>query len=259
LGFYTEEHVITDVRRNRNNAIPGAFEIELDTPLTKPFVTDIQIGGMQLGDAIANLSRPGGDPVYHLNEAYVKSAFADAYVDVVTAPTSGVILPLYENMTEQNMVFVSSKWFAARTSPAHPPNNGLAVAGGTRASLAATNALSLGTTAGPYSYVWNENIDTATSGPHSQYPLLSGHNADKTRGEVLVHELAHQWNVNSGYANNECNRNAYSTPTKFCQGNGPQNSGQYDDDFVQFHYVGTTPATADSEYMTMRRADDPRP
>lgn len=78
-------------------------------------------------------------------------------------------------------------------------------------------------------------------------------------GEVLVHELAHQWNVNSAYPDHECTRNSYDSAGLFCQGNGPQNSGQYDDGHYTFHYIGTTPATADSEYMTIRKAPEPRP
>ena len=50
-----------------------------------------------------------------------------------------------------------------------------------------------------------------------------------------------------------------TNPSLFCQGNGPQNSGQYDDGHYAFHYIGTTPATADSEYMTIRKASEPRP
>ncbi len=153
LGFYTEERVIVRVGRNTNPNIQGEFEIELDAPVTKPFLLDIDVPGARLGDAIANLSRPGGDPAYRLNEQYVDAALAEAYVEVVRTPTSGVIMPRYDGMTEANMLFVTHKWFAARTGSTHPANTGVAVAGATRAAIqvpkGATAPLSLGTTAGP--------------------------------------------------------------------------------------------------------------
>ena len=148
---------------------------------------------------------------------------------------------------------------AARTSSSIPSNTGLAVAAATRAPLASTTALSLGTTGGAFSYVWRQNIDDATSGPRSRFPLTSGHNPDLTSGEVLVHELAHQWNVNAFKTDKECTNNSYDNPAFFCHGNGPANSGQYDDGHIAWHYTGTTPATADSEYMDIRKASEPKP
>ena len=74
-----------------------------------------------------------------------------------------------------------------------------------------------------------------------------------------MHELAHQWNVNSTYTDHECNKNSYANAAKYCQGNGPQNSGQYGDGIIAFHYVGTNPSTADSEYITIRKTGEPKP
>ena len=214
------------------------------------------VGGIQLGDALVNLSRGqrGGDSAFRLNTAYVRAAFAEAYTDLIMLPSNGVGVPLYENMPATAMIFAAAKWLAARTSTIVPSNTGLAVAAATRVPLPAPgkNApapLALGTTVGPYSYVWRESIDEATSG--------------LTSGEVLVHELAHQWNVNSGYPERECTHDSYDNAALFCQGNGPENSGQYDDGHVAFHYnkpaPAAPPADADSEYITIRKASEPRP
>ena len=78
-------------------------------------------------------------------------------------------------------------------------------------------------------------------------------------GKVLVHELAHQWNVNAGYLDHECTQNSYANAALFCQGNSPNNAGQYGDGIVHFHYVGNSPSTADSEYMTIRKTVEPKP
>lgn len=260
VGFYDEDHVVRSVRRNQNQNIPAAFEIELENPagVMGSYKTEAPIAGVQLGDAIVNLGR--NDPFFHMDEQYVSAAFADAFVEVVKIGTNGVGMPFYDAMTNNAMIFAGAKWFSLRETTAAVSNAGLAVAGGTRAPLPqAPDALSLGTTTGPYSYVWRQNIDDATSGPRSRYPLTSGHNPQLTSGEVLVHELAHQWNVNPNYVDHECDKNSYTFPTKYCQMNSPENSAQYDDGQVKFHYVGSAPRDADSEYMTIRKAGEPRP
>jgi len=195
-----------------------------------------------------------------LNTGYIKTAFSHAFTDLVILPPNGVGMPLYDAMTTQGMVFAGGKWFAARKLTTVPANTALAVAASTKLPLAG-NQLSLGTTTsgGAYSYVWRASIDEATSGPRHRFPLTAGHNPDLTSGEVLVHEIAHLWNVNPNYPDHECTHNSYDNPALFCQGNGPQVSGQYDDGHIAFHYTGTTPATADSEYMTIRTAPEPKP
>lgn len=266
-GFYFEDFTIADIRRNPIATIPAAFEVELDTGVTRHYRTDLTIGGIQLGDALVNLTRNAqrsADPMFHLNTNYIRNAFYFAYADLVMLPSNGVGVPLYDAMTDTGMIFAGAKWLAAKKSSVVPSNTGLAVAAATRAPLPAPAGggpppLSLGTTGGPYSYVWRENIEEATSGPRNRFPLTSGHDPELTSGEVLVHELAHQWKVNSTYPDNECTHDSYDNPALFCQSNGPQNSGQYDDGHVAFHYIGTSPATADSEYMTIRKASEPRP
>jgi hypothetical protein len=259
VGFYSEDHVIRRVRRNQNPNIPGTFEIELQNGVLGSYKTDNPVAGTPLGDAIVNLSN--GDPFFHMDEQYVTGAFAEAFVDVVKIGTNGVGIPHYEAMTNNNMIFAAAKWFFLRETILIPPNSGFAVAAATRAPLDPPNqnALSLGTTLGPYSYVWRQSINEATAGPRHQFPLTSGHNPSLMSGEVLVHELAHQWNVNPNYIVGECTQNSYADSTRYCQMNSPENSAQYDDTKVKFHYVGTTPMNADSEYMTIRRADEPKP
>ncbi|MEA2571166.1 MAG: hypothetical protein QOI24_3167 [Acidobacteriota bacterium] len=256
-GFYSEDRVILNVAKNSNPAHKGKYAITLDKALTQPYYLDIVVLNTQLGDAIVNLSQ-NADPLYHFDPQYVAGAFAEAFVEVITSPTGGVGVPFYAAMNDGSMAAVGNKWFAAKTGPSTPSNFGLAIAASTRASLTTPNALSLGTTGGIFSYVWRQTIDTATAGPKSKYPLTSGLNATTVSGEVLVHELAHQWNVNTGYPGNECDKKSYANAVNYCHGNGPQNSGQYGDGIIKFHYVGSSPANADSEYMTIRKAADPR-
>ena len=264
LGFHSEDFVIADVRRNNNPAINGGngFEIELNAGVTQFYRTDATIGGIQLGDALVNLSRlPRGaaGPTYTMDLGTMYPAFYFAYVDLVTLPSNGVGVPFYDAMNDAAMTFVGGKWLAAKRTAMFPSNTGHAMAAATRDPLVAAGQQSLGSTIGAFSYVWWDSIDEATSGPRSRFPLTSGHNAQLMTGEVLVHELAHQWNVNSGDPGEECNRNSYDNAALFCHGNGPQNSGQYDDNHIAWHYVGTTPATADSEYMDIRKASEPKP
>ncbi len=260
-GFYSEDRTIVDVARKPDPAHNGGYAVTLDAQLAYPYYTDFKVGATQLGDAIADLTRNAqrsSDPLYQFDEQYVAAAFAEAFVEVTKASTSDVRIPLYENLPDLGITYVGGKWFRARDVTI-PDNFGLAIAAATSAPLPNPGEFSLGTTGGPYSYVWRQNIDNATSGPRSKFPLTSGLNATTVSGEVLVHELAHQWNVNSTYLNNECDKNSYADPTKFCQGNGPHNSGQYGDGIVKFHYVGNSPLSADSGYITIRKTGEPRP
>jgi hypothetical protein len=259
-GFYSEDRTIVGVARNSDPSHAGAYAITLDAPLMKAYYRDINVGSLQLGDAIADLS--AGDPLYHFSEQYLAGAFAEAFVDVVKTNTSGVGVPLYNSMTDLAMTYVGGKWFAARTQVQPPSNSGMVIAAATSAPIApdpvAGQRIPIGTTSGTtYSYVWRQSIDDGTR-PGSKL-LIKRLDPNVVSGEVLVHEIAHQWKVNQNYPDNECTRNSYADGTKFCQGNGPQNSGQYGDGIVKFHYVGNSPTTADSEYIDIRKTGEPKP
>ena len=257
LGFYSESHRIVSIANNHTST-PGNYIVTLDGPLTHDYFTDFAAQGLQLGDALANITHfgSGADPFFRFDDRYVKGAYADAFVDAMRISTSGTGVPFYDALNPTQMSLVAGKWFAAKTTNNIPSNHGIAIAASTRASVA-PGTISLGTTVGVYSYVWRDTIDTVTSGPVSKYPLTHGHDPVKMSGEVLVHELAHQWSVNPSYPNGECTQNMYAN-AKYCQMNSPNNTGQFDDDIVQFHYVGTAPSTADSEYMTMRLQQEPK-
>jgi len=264
-GFYTEDRTIVDVARNNNSNIAGAYAITLDAPLARAYFTEGPFLSTPMGDAIADLSRNAqrsADPLFHFSQQYYVPAFADAFVEVIRAGSSGVGVPFHDAMTPQNMAAVGNKWLAARLGTLPPSNFGLATAAATRAGLA-PGQLSLGTTVGSFSYIWRQNIDDATSGPRSRYPLTSGLNADIVSGETLVHEMAHQWQVNPGYGDGHCNQTAYTNPsafaTMYCEMNSAQNSGQYGDGIIRFHYTGNSPQTADSEYMDIRKTPEPKP
>src|SRR5258708_5819755 len=223
-GFYSEDRVVVAVARNQNQSLTGAYAITLDKPLTLPYFLDGQYLTSQLGDAIVSLN--SSDPLYHFNDQYLGGAFGEAFVQTVKANTSGVGLPLYASMSPDDMTYAGGKWFAARESGATPSNYGLAVAAAARVPLPGTTTdVSLGTTRGSQSYVWRKTIDDLTSAPRSKSPLLSRLDPNIVSGEVLVHEVAHQWNVNPTYPNSECDKKSYADPSKWCHGPGTQNSG----------------------------------
>ena len=83
--------------------------------------------------------------------------------------------------------------------------------------------------------------------------------------ENVAHELAHQWRVNA--PSEHCAANAYSGDGTFCRmhevwdwtdfrlsAHNPERA----DGKIEFHYTGSGP-TADSEYLTIRRAAEPVP
>ncbi len=256
-GFYSEDRVVVDFSRNRNANQAGAYAVTLDVPLTRPYYTDgIVAGATPIGDAIVDLTK-NTDPLHHFSDQYLATGYAASFVEIVKASSSGIGLPFYDAMTPDDMFTVGKKWFAARESAAVPSNFGMAVAGSARAPVG--TGLSLGTTATTrYSYVWVDSIDAATSGPKSKYPLTSGLNAFIVSGEVLVHEVAHQWSVNPGYPDGHCDKKSYDG-LQWCQMDSPQNTGTYGDGIIKFHYAGATEASADSEYITIRKTGEPKP
>ena len=163
---------------------------------------------------------------------------------------------MYAAVPETGCVFIAEKWCVARTQNGPlKSNHGVVIAGATDSTV----PLSGGTSGGDFSFVWRGTIDSETA--TKQKFSISGLDAAKVTGETMVHELAHQWHVNGTYTNHECTLNSYdSTPTLpyYCQGSSPKNTTQFADDHVAFHYVGTSPKTADSEYMSIRREVEPK-
>lgn len=154
------------------------------------------------------------------------------------------------------MIFVAHKWFSAKTANAVPPNHGLAIAGAKRAPLEIVGQESLGTTIGPFSYVWVDMIEEACS-PAGKFPNLSGATAVLVGAEVLVHEMLHQWKVNAA-TGEHCDQDSYADPSKACLMNPSTPKGQHDDNHLGLHYDKTTTPPG-SEYLEIRRAQEPRP
>lgn len=263
-GFYFEDRAVANIQKNNNPAVVAKYAITLDRKLDRPYFTDEKFLTTQLGDAIANLSRfPGraSDPQYHAGNDYVLLTFADAFLDVVTVPSNGVGVPLYTTMTADDRNFVAPKWWAAKDSAVYPSNAGICITAEDRDPLppdaSGNPVLSLGTTGGIASYIWRASIDSAT-GPGSKF-LIKRLDPDVVAAETVVHELAHQWQVNASYSGGHCNKTFYDDPTLYCTMNSGQNNRQLGDRLVRFHFVGTSPATADSEYMDIRKAADPKP
>lgn len=264
-GFYAEERVIAKIDKSKDPAKKGAWAITLDAPLAHFYFPEA-IGSVDVSDAIANRAAGGqaGGPVYSVDDRYLVSLFAEAFVDVVaTEGAGGATVPHYEAMTQQQMVFVGNKWFSARSSPASPPNHGLAVAASTRAPLWAPpeepEKVSLGTTLDVFSFVWIQTIRDHTSGPKNKYPNLSGADTVLVGAEVLVHEMAHQWNVNPTGTDGHCTQASHLDVGKACLMNSSTPAGQIDDGYVAFHYAAGAATGASSEYLDVRRAPEPRP
>ncbi len=264
-GFYSEANPVsvTKIAANRTTH-PGKYDVSLSAPLTQNYYLDgVALGTTTpLGDALVNLSRyadprKSGSPRFGSDERYVKTAFAEAYLDVLDTPTGGVGVPSYPALSEPAMYWVAEKWWRARTQATYPSNHGVAIAAATNG----TEVNSLGTSNTFWSFVFRGTIDTLTAASKHNGTLVAGLDPVKVSGEVLVHELAHQWNVNPNYPKGECSQDSYDSTSSahyFCQMDSPANTGQYADDHLEFHYVGTAPRTADSEYLIIRMQKEPK-
>lgn len=122
--------------------------------------------------------------------------------------------------------------------------------------------------AGNFSWVYVGAIEKNTA--RARTPL-SGLNAYIATYETVAHELAHQWRVNqpntSGMTWGHCSANAYSNDGTWCRMHEPwvyndpaasMHNPERADGKIEFHYTGSG-ATADSEYLTIRRAAEPVP
>jgi hypothetical protein len=252
-GFYEERHAIASVRRNNSGSSSGTWFVEFTQPLAKEFDPDPSSNAsFPIGDAI---SVDTANPIFRANLSYMQALYDDAFLEYVIVPESHVQVPYYQRLNPTMQLFVSEKWMRSKTHyPDVPPNHGLCLIANEGDQPAV--GVSLGTTHGTkYSAVWQGTIDVVTS--PSYHLLVSGHDPVKVGGEVLVHELAHQWAVDLTTAGH-CSYSSFRNSAKFCEMNSPGNSAEYDDGQVAFHYVRNG-AAIDSEYMTIRTSTEPKP
>lgn len=240
----------------------GTGVLKLDQPL--PFVFKGIDGNQGHASVLADfVGVEAGNPDtdhYQPNLSYVPGLFGAAYVDYVTMPPDP--LPLVTRMQEDRFANppndetqqFAERWYRNFDRSNHQFLFGCqettSITDGVRAIARALSGFT-------YSHVMVRPILGATGSAASRRLL----------GEIVAHELAHQWQVNrwsSNTSGGHCGEfKYYDDPSKYCLMHytyGPPGSAlpEFTDDIVRFHYVANAQG-AHSEYRWIRERCDPIP
>jgi hypothetical protein len=254
-------------------ALQNAFAVD-------PFVPNV----VYLNDGIGVLSATSS--TYTVDSRYLPSAFDPAFVEIVDRTGSPVPeVPPFSYDPSQPVTPVtnfSRKWayFANRSGGfAIDPNHIHLIAAAdsqdVQNTALCTNDVRLGETANvakmSYSYIFAGRMERLATqsvllacGPQKVANPYRTFDKLKMNGEVVVHELAHQWHVNEGTSkqpnNNETTghdpNSMWNNSGLWCTMDSRQNAAQMNDDLVGFHWL-TINNVVYSEYLTIRRRPDP--
>lgn len=237
------------------------FSVALPTPFQGPGMEEFPPYPSLVADFVGIVT---GDPqkdYFEPNVSYLKGLFGDAFVDyVVMAPMS---LPLVKTLQERldDLADPDETHRYAQRWYRHSGYRNHQLLFGSRESSSAKNGARgiTRTISGlSYSHVMVQKILGA----------LGSTNSRRLLGEIVAHEVAHQWHVDrwSSHTTNgeHCSSfNYYDNPAKSClmrdsYENGGTTLPEFYDDVVRFHYVPQS-AGVDSEYRWIRERCDPVP
>lgn len=250
--FYSEDVAVVGVDRKKNT-------VEISMP-ARPYYgpetesTDAELQRI-LADAVGVVDDPE-DTFYQLNTSYVRDHFAAAFVEYVWDDRDPVpyvpYVPIVRGFTASDPLgALARKWFYA-----YGTDNVQHLLAGARGEQA-TNEVFLGLT-------------TSRIGTNFSWIFVEAVNSEAPRrgrlrfnGEVVAHELTHEWQVNPTGDGGHCVSRRYDVPGLFCSMYGSYNDfgnckgtcPEFYDGEVALHYD----AGADSEYLYVRRRIDQFP
>jgi hypothetical protein len=251
-----------------------------------------RIGNQKFADGIGKITGVNSADFFELDSRYLDATFGDAFVEIRNAAVSFAEVP-YRSLTDnEDLLDLSRKWMQGRVPSSAYPDHPFYPVAAPKNYIFATG---VGDFVGSYTtscnpaYFNSENGKTVRiSSWHLNASAVMVANIEKQAansvvfscpggfkfvspwypldlqkviGEVLTHEIAHQFSVNPGTGHCIYGTNAYSTG--LCRMNAQGTTwdevtrlgSETGDDIVDFHYVSDT----DSEYMTIRTERDPLP
>jgi len=302
--FYSDDCSVASVALDPGRKVTTG-RLNLTCTLAHTYDVDTSLGGRAgMADAVGILvdpTRHTTDSYFLTNESHVDRTFGDAFVEYrtvtsqfVSPAASGEAIPYTDvpfasPLTTQMLSDYANKWFqnatvnGASRSAVRNVKHVLAGSREPEQSSGTNPSWTLGMNDTSFSYTWlfgGRADDFVTDRASPGRVRLSGQRpaaAWTVNGEVVIHEFAHQFQVNMfpfvTYPNTagigHCSRymrtqDATGTPTStnsttlFCTMNGQQTdtvagTTQLEDGVIGFHYVDRN----DSEYMEIRRAQDP--
>ena len=284
--FYEEDHVVDVVGPStdaQGNPQPAHLRLRANDTLQHTYVADPSLaqqrGATQkhLADFVGIVG--AGNDFLRADPSLVAGLYADAFTEYVPTPTPvpelPYCVPLYSTLEE-----LATKWFfnAVRTGSgsqqqALPNHQHLLGAAGTEARRAPLpdGTLGYGVRFGSagvmngtnFSFVWTGQIELSVTDPAT---LLHGLPADRIVSETTAHELTHQWRTNASKPGEHCTEDGYQNDGRWCMMHTPaappdtaHHGNELADGFVSLHYVVAPNGAVDSEYVTIRKADEPLP
>lgn len=258
--FYSEVHVIQQIHGHRRPAIV------LDSPLNYDYfveTTAVDAAGDVLADAVGAISGPFGplsNDLYDVDLSYLQPLFNSAFVDVVFLDCVSIqkcddvpYLPHYDSIPNGAVYSaLANKWSWTRFAATESPNHQHLLAGAATAMV--NQSLQLGDSAidqyqgtAPFSWVWSSTIQ-------AQAPIL-GVGYGTFLGESVVHEIVHQWDVNSPTSGTggHCNAQTWDNHGE-CLMNGTVTADRGNGHVALHDY-----ADPKSEYRRIRQQPDPLP
>lgn len=272
--FYQEENRVKEIIPAAGD-VPG--KLVLTAKLSQPFGPDRSYAEdatdpiPYLADGVGVITGNENSDLYEPNSSFAPFLFNTAFVEYVDARTTTRAIPLELELKFLSSVHMSKKWYenSIRSGISQVDNvpNYRQLLGARQFLEEDGVGARLGRTlhnGHDPSWVFAGRIERATT--QAVQPVF-GLDPLRVNGEVTTHELVHQWNVNANAAagslsEGHCNRQDYRQQGPFCLMHSPfydvHHNAEFADGFMFLHYV-TTLTGADSEYLTIREANDPMP
>jgi hypothetical protein len=233
-----------------------------------------------LGDAIGVVDAD----TYLATTAFVGPTLADAFVEMHQVPILIDEVPHLDNVPPlPNNIQFSDHWFEHSQGVTHAatPNvlHRVAASQSPPVQVAAQNGMpagwgvELGVTVigggSNVSFIFDQRITELSAGPVvGPHGILMGAQYQNTNSAVVnarttAHETVHFWvrSQRQGVTDTQghCHAAQYDEPTFTCLMHQPAGANGLDSANIHMHYFTTSAGTVDSEYLIIRRADDPVP
>jgi hypothetical protein len=280
LGYWSELAVIDRVANDRAADNRGGDILTLVGTLQNSYGVDrsgFSNGALDyLNDGAVRETPPPNQ--FETNTSYLAGAFAPAFVEYVLLDAIAnphVSIPFIDQLTAGQLALFAGKWVENADHTASPTggvrfppmalNHQYLIGAASHLNVNVVLGSTFNGNRANFSFIWLDTLERGCSVRNfarNQQLLIFGLNPANVNGETVVHEIAHQWDVNPPEATTggHCNQTVYPThptPTAGCIMHAVSDANA-NDNVAAFHYVNNA-GVVDSEYITIRSAPDPLP
>jgi len=280
LGYWSEPAVIDRVANDHAADNRGGDVLTLVGPLQHSYGVDRSTfagGALDYLNDGAVMELPAQSQ-FETNTGYLAGAFQLAFVEyVILNPQKNThtALPFVEELGGGALPLFAGKWVEnADHTPSptgglrFPPmlqNHQYLIGGANHINTNVVLGSTFNINRANFSYIFVDTIErgcTVRNFSRTGHLLIFGLTPANVNGETVVHEIAHQYDVNppESTTGGHCNNTVYPlhpSPNAGCVMHAVSDANS-NDNIVVFHYI-TNAAGIDSEYITIRSSPDPLP